>query len=156
MQVWKKVPGVACLASNDGKIKHLNSPIKRIHEEDERPQYYSQCHNYKIVKIYSKSHYVHRLVAAAFHGPCPEGLVVDHIDGNKLNNNAENLRYITAYENVSRACINIPRPKKCSDQQIKEMKEMIRLRKSLGLMKKDIAKIFNITGRTLKKYCRSL
>ena len=154
MRVWKKVPGVACLASNDGKIKHLNSPIKRIQEEDERPQYYSQCHRYKIVRIYSKSYYVHRLVAAAFHGACPTGLVVDHIDGNSINNNAENLRYITSCENVSRARIN--KPTKFSDQQIREIKEMVKRRKSLGLLKKDIAKIFNITNQTLKRYCRSL
>src|ERR1051326_4973597 len=43
---------------------------------------------------------VHRLVAAAFLGECPQGLEVDHIDGNRLNNAASNLRYIARQENL--------------------------------------------------------
>lgn len=154
MRVWKKVPNVACLASDDGKIRHLYSPNKKIADEFERPQYYDQGHCYKIVKIYGRSHYVHRLVAAAFHGPCPKGLVVDHIDENRLNNHANNLRYITSCENVSRTCLNISLPKKLNDQQIKKLKEMIKFRRSLKLRKQDIAKMFNISDTTMRKYCK--
>src|ERR1022692_1435720 len=42
---------------------------------------------------------VHVLVAAAFHGPCPPGLEVRHLDGNSQNNAASNLAYGTASEN---------------------------------------------------------
>lgn len=43
---------------------------------------------------------LHILVAKAFLGERPEGLVIDHIDRNKLNNNINNLRYVTQQENM--------------------------------------------------------
>lgn len=42
---------------------------------------------------------VHSLVAQAFLGPRPEGMVVDHIDGDKTNNSVTNLHYVTSLEN---------------------------------------------------------
>jgi hypothetical protein len=42
----------------------------------------------------------HHLVAKCFLGERPEDFVIDHIDRNKLNNNVENLRYVTQKENL--------------------------------------------------------
>lgn len=42
---------------------------------------------------------IHCLVASNFIGDRPDNLVVDHIDRNKLNNNVNNLRYVTVTEN---------------------------------------------------------
>lgn len=42
-----------------------------------------------------RRHKVHRLVAAAFIGPCPEGMECCHNDGNRTNNAVGNLRYDT-------------------------------------------------------------
>ena len=47
--------------------------------------------------------YIHRLVAAAFIGRCPEGKEVNHKDGVKTNNHIENLEYVTPVENGQHA-----------------------------------------------------
>lgn len=47
--------------------------------------------------------YVHALVAEAFIGPRPAGLVVNHKDGNKLNPDPSNLEYVTRAENAAHA-----------------------------------------------------
>jgi hypothetical protein len=46
------------------------------------------------------NYFVHQQVALLFIGERPEGLVIDHIDRNKLNNEPSNLRYITQKENT--------------------------------------------------------
>lgn len=48
-------------------------------------------------------HSVHKLVAEAFLGPRPSGLVVNHKDGCRRNNRAANLEYLTSAENEEHA-----------------------------------------------------
>lgn len=43
---------------------------------------------------------VHSLVAEVFIGPRPEGMQVNHKDGNRYNNSVENLEYVTPSENI--------------------------------------------------------
>lgn len=65
------------------------------------PKWQTPCLNgeYLKVKILGKAKLLHILVAETWLVK-PEGkMVIDHIDRNKLNNNCENLRYLTQYEN---------------------------------------------------------
>lgn len=52
--------------------------------------YYTCCH-----------FLIHRLVAEYFIGNIPDGYVVDHIDGNKLNNHVNNLKICTQKDNIN-------------------------------------------------------
>lgn len=47
-----------------------------------------------------KTAYIHRLVADAFLGPCPEGMQVNHINGDKTDARLENIEYVTPSENI--------------------------------------------------------
>lgn len=46
-----------------------------------------------------KDYMVHRLVYMTFVGPIPDGMVIDHIDGNTRNNSVNNLRCVTLSQN---------------------------------------------------------
>ncbi len=54
----------------------------------------------------SKHHFVHRLVMAAFVGPCPEGQEVMHNNHIRSDNRLENLRYGTHVENMAEIDLN--------------------------------------------------
>jgi hypothetical protein len=71
---------------------------------------------YPIVRLAAKrecvTRYIHRLVAAAFLGPCPPGMVVNHKDRNRQNPSAENLEYVTRSDNNRHAYQNGVEPVK--------------------------------------------
>jgi hypothetical protein len=51
-------------------------------------------------------YYVHHIVAAAFHGPRPEGREINHKDGDNFNNREQNLEYLTPRANMQHAVDN--------------------------------------------------
>jgi len=80
----------------DGKLfRLLKSGIwKEIENKANRNDGYCQVQVYKRIIRY------HRLIYILHHKQdVPEGMMLDHISGDKLNNNIDNLRIVTAREN---------------------------------------------------------
>ncbi len=100
-EIWRDIPDYEGIyqASSLGRIKSL--PRKYSPRTSIMIGSSNGC-GYLAVTLSSKTRTIHTLVAEAFHGTRPSGLVTDHIDNNKLNNESKNLRYITNRENTIR------------------------------------------------------
>lgn len=59
---------------------------------------------YLYVRVNGKNIRVHQVVAMEFHNHKPDGMqvVVDHIDGDKLNNRIDNLQLVSARANIAK------------------------------------------------------
>lgn len=96
---------------------------------------------------------VHQLVADAFHGPCPAGLQVRHLNGNPKDNRPENLKYGTAKENAEDRMrhgtylggSNHPGAKLTGGQAAQ-----IRHRRRCGEKVKDLAADFRVSTSTIE------
>lgn len=100
-----------------------------------------------------KTHLVHRLVVSAFVGDIPDGMDVNHKDGNKKNNHVDNLEIVTKSENVRHAIdngftkvIGIANPAaKLTEKDIPIIRGMIKGGHSL----RAIGRKFNVSAGTI-------
>ena len=96
---------------------------------------------------------VHKLVAIAFLGPVPEGFEINHENGDKTDNRACNLSYITRSENCKHAYAVCGRVPKVPDHtgskhglsKLVEAQaaEIYKLRRA-GVSGQTVARLFNI------------
>ena len=99
MEIWKPIESTGFEISSYGRVKRPNGIIVDFSNRTKSAYY-----QIRLGKSYTKSKYsvyVHRLVAEAFI-PNPDNKPqVNHIDGNRHNNNVDNLEWVTIQENVS-------------------------------------------------------
>lgn len=115
-ELWKPVVGWEDLyeVSNTGKVRSCDrmvidkNGVKRFHAgRILKPIYGDRDHKRASVFLCDregkmKKYTIARLVASAWCKGYEEGLSVDHIDGNTLNDSADNLEWVTLKENIQR------------------------------------------------------
>lgn len=115
--------------------------------------------NVQVTRKARKNWILHRLVATVFIEN-PQALpVVDHVDGNKLNNRAVNLEWVTHKEN-SRRAIKMgltPQLKQGEGQTKLTLEEVIAIkaeRRTLGTSYLELASKYNVKYSTIAHIMR--
>lgn len=111
MDEWRDIDGFfGYSVKRNGQIRSFRNSHGGLSEKYHILKPRINPNGYQIAVLYDERHKahqlaVHRLVAEAF-VPNPFGLpYVDHIDGNKKNNDAGNLEWVSEKENSQRAVV---------------------------------------------------
>lgn len=99
--IWLPFRNSIYLISNTGKVK--NSKTKKLLKGSLTNDGYIR-YDLRLPNEGKKHYFGHRLVYETFCGNLIDGLVINHIDGNKLNNHMDNLEQITVQKNQEHSC----------------------------------------------------
>lgn len=165
-EVWVDVKGYEGLykVSNKGNVKSLyrevlksNGKTQIIIEKILKPQ--DSGHGYNRVNLYKnkkpKMITVHSIVLEAFTNKRENGKVINHIDGDKKNNNLNNLEWCTSKENTIHGFKTglIEKGEKHSRAKLKE-KEVLEIKRIYFKGKcsqRELAKKFGVSQNAI--YC---
>lgn len=122
-EIWKDIEGYEgkYQVSNLGRVRSLDRKIGNYFRQGKVLKPCVTRNGYLQVYLYNKNSImkprrIHRLVANAFIPKPKDKLEVNHIDGNKNNNNMENLEWCTSSENKKHAILTGLKPKRFKGQ----------------------------------------
>jgi len=152
---WRPAVGYEDLyeVSSYGRVRRLNA-TKRTPPLHIVPQNPCGVRGYLQVPLHNGEKYrltlVSDVVTAAFLGPKPSGLEVNHVDGDTQNNQVWNLEYLTHSENVEHAWRELKttpsRPVKLNPERVRLMR---RLREQ-GFTIRRLAETFSVGESTAR------
>lgn len=151
-----RISNVDYIVSTEGKIFSTKKFTNRGHHKEIKQR--KNKDGYMEVTVGEsnnrKTRRVHRIIAMAFI-PNPDSLPeVDHIDNDKTNNNVENLRWISGFDNKSRIPFetrsNAQKHEKNGNAKLTvEKVKKIRKLWAEGVTKYKLAKMFNVGWTTI-------
>lgn len=170
---WRDVADGTFQVSNLGRVRRnkpgpRNKPSIILRQNPNHSGYLRVCLR---MGTYTRTKFVHRLVATAFLGRRPNGKQVNHKDGHKSNNAVSNLEYVTPKQNSRHAVINGLKP--CGDKHYivkdrsraprgetlnkghlkNEHIQHIRKLREAGNPVAEIAELFRVTPSAISKIC---
>ena len=157
MEIWREVTGYEGLyeVSDIGRIRSLprNGTLGGILTGEITNNGYIRVKLHKNNKF--KRFMAHRLVADAFLGPRPPEMTVNHKDGNKTNNVANNLEYLSQGDNARHSFAELGRSRHHgSTHPLAKLNEtkvalILTMRIYAGRSLKEIASTFNVSVPTI-------
>lgn len=151
---WRRIPGFRDYeASADGRIRRLGA-LKPLRTHGLSKGY----HVATLPRVIQgetiwRTQKVHRLVALAFYGVPQDGYECNHINGNKLDNHASNLEWVTRSRNSIHA-IELGLKKVCSKRKLTESQvaEILSLGESMST--KELTIKFKVERPTIRMILR--
>lgn len=151
---WEDIYGVSSL----GRIRRERPAKRAIVGLILKPNTNMWGYQYVILKdrARQKTVTIHPLVAAAFIGPRPPGLDVNHKDGVKTNNAMDNLEYVTRSANIRhsfRLGLSKPRTGEMNGQAKLTARDvrLIRAANATGI---QLARRFGVSHQTISRIRR--
>lgn len=142
MEEWKAIEEVSGRyeVSSRGRVRH--AVTKRVRKLKERRGYLSV--NLSVDgRVFWRR--VNRLVCAAFVGPPEAGEQADHIDRDPSNNRADNLRWVSAAENLQRRVLDFCGERHSQNKLTWDAVRVIRERHARGESQAALAAEFGVT-----------
>lgn len=151
---WRPIPGFSRYeASNLGQIRNIQT-LRAISRNARSRTGYPLIFLRPDGERLRKTVNIASAVAATWLGPRPKGFQIDHKDGNKLNDAATNLEYVSQSENIQRSFDNGQHPYRpgplrfLTEQQYAGIKALWRTGKFSQV---EISKMFGTNNSTICK-----
>lgn len=158
--IWKPIPGLPEYeVSDDGRVRfsgglrRFGARMRYAPPSERKPQPHSG--GYLQIRIRAMNIYVHRLVAQAFVPPVEGCSEVNHINGDKTDNRAANLEWVTRSLNLRHATRVLNRAKHARTGRKPSPEEIAAIRKATGPAK-QVAAQFGVSAARVYRLRKEL